>query len=275
MALSEANLQAQATWNNRACGTLSSSENLAAGTPETFERLAKRRYERDDPWVPLVLDFPSMKDKDVLEIGHGQGCDLIHAAMAGARVHGIDLTPNHHEICKRYFAAFNLPADLHLGNAGDVPFKSESMDLVYSLGVLHHTDNTVRCISEAYRVLKPGGTFKMALYHFWSLPHLWLVGSGILNGNLKRLGYRRLLSTIEGGADGVTIAPLVKLYSSRQVRTILSDFSKVEICIHGTGFSPYGFAYRRIPAFRQLIGSPVGKALERRWGWYVVATATK
>src|SRR5437773_1711250 len=81
----------------------------------------------------------------------------------------------------------------------------------------------VRCISEAYRVLKPGGIFKMALYHFWSLPHLWLLLSGIRNGNLKRLGYRRLLSTVEGGADGVSIAPLVKLYSSRVVRTILGD----------------------------------------------------
>jgi ubiquinone/menaquinone biosynthesis C-methylase UbiE len=268
MTLSAANLQAQATWNNRACGTLSAGENQAAGTLETFDRMAQRRYQRDDPWVPVVLDFPSMNGKEVLEIGHGQGCDLLHAAMAGANVHGIDLTPNHHEICKRYFAAKNLPVDLHLGNAGDLPFASESMDIVYSLGVLHHTDNTVRCISEAYRVLKPGGTFKMALYHFWSLPHLWLLLSGIRNGKLKRLGYGRLLSTVEGGADGVSIAPLVKLYSSRVVRTILSDFSNVEISIHG-------LAYSRIPVVGRFVPSSVGRALERRWGWYVVAVATK
>lgn len=268
MALSEANRQAQATWNNRACGTLSSSENLAAGTLETFDLMAQRRYERNDPWVPLVLDFPSMKGKEVLEIGHGQGCDLVHAAMAGGNVHGIDLALNHHQICQRYFAAKNLPVDLHLGNAGDLPFATESMDVVYSLGVLHHTDNTVRCIGEAYRVLKPGGTFKMALYHFWSLPHLWLLISGILNGNLRRLGYRRLLSTVECGADGVSIAPLVKLYSPRIVRTILSDFSKVDISIHG-------LAYRRIPVVGRFISPALGKALERRWGWYVVAVATK
>jgi ubiquinone/menaquinone biosynthesis C-methylase UbiE len=270
MVLSEANLQAQATWNNRACGTFSSSENEAAGTLETFQQLAQRRYQRDDPWVPRVLDFPSMKGKEVLEIGHGQGCDLLHAAMAGAQVHGIDLTPNHHNICKRYFNALDLPVDLHLGNAGDLPFASDSMDVVYSLGVLHHTDNTVRCISETYRVLKPGGTFKMALYHFWSLPHLWLLITGIRNGNLKRLGYRRLLSTVESGsgADGVVIAPLVKLYSSRQVRTILSDFSKVEISVHG-------LAYKRIPLVGRFLPGWVGQSLERRWGWYVVANATK
>ncbi|MDE2376696.1 class I SAM-dependent methyltransferase [Bradyrhizobium sp.] len=268
MALSEANLQAQATWNNRACGTLSESENEAAGTLETFNRLVERRYGRNDPWVPIVLDFPSMKGKEVLEIGHGQGCDLLHAAMAGGHVHGIDLTPNHHEICKRYFAALKRPVDLHLGNAGELPFASESMDIVYSLGVLHHTDNTVRCIGEAYRVLKPGGTFKIALYHFWSLPHLWLLMAGIIDGNLRRLGYRRLLSRIEGGADGVEISPLVKLYSARQLRTILGDFSNIDISIHG-------LAYDRIPLVGRFIPKWFGGAVERRWGWYVVANAKK
>lgn len=268
MPLSEANLQAQATWNNRACGTHSSSENAVAGARETFERLAERRYKHDDPWVVEVLDFPSMNGRNVLEIGHGQGCDLLHAALAGATVHGIDLTPNHHEICKRYFAALDLSADLHLGNAGDLPFASESMDLVYSLGVLHHTDNTVRCVSEAYRVLKPGGTFKMALYHFWSLPHLWWVAAGVLNGNLRKLGYKGLLSTIESGADGIEIAPLVKLYSSRQVRTILGDFTTVAVSVRG-------LAYDRIPLVGRFIPRAAGEMMERRWGWYVVAEAAK
>ena len=69
-------------------------------------------------------------------------------------------------------------------------------------------------------------------------------------------------------ADGVSIAPLVKLYSSRVVRPILGDFSKVEISIHG-------LAYKRIPVVGRFIPSSVGRALERRWGWYVVAVATK
>ena len=227
MAISEANLQAQATWNNRACGTLSSSENQAAGTLETFDRLTQRRYEgATTPGFRWCSNFPVHEGQGSTRERTRAGCDLLHAAMAGANVHGIDLTPNHHESCKRYFAAQNLPVDLHVGNAGDVPFGSETMDLVYSLGVLHHTDNTVRCISEAYRVLKPGGTFKMALYHFWSLPHLWWVAARrCWNGKfLRRLGHARLLSTIEGGADGITIAPLVCLYSSRIVRTILERF---------------------------------------------------
>ncbi|MGE0751915.1 MAG: class I SAM-dependent methyltransferase [Variibacter sp.] len=264
-----ANQQARATWNNRACGALTAEENAQAGTLPFFRQMAQRRYERDDPWVPAVLDFPSMAGKEVLEIGHGMGCDLVHAAKAGAHVHAVDLTPNHHEIAKKHFAANGLEADLRLCDASELPFASNTFDVVYSLGVLHHTDDTVRCISEAYRVLKPGGRFTIALYHFWSLPHLHLLLTrGILNGDLRRLGYRNLLSLVEGGADGVTIKPLVKLYSRRVLRTILADFSDVTISIHG-------LAYSRIPLVGPIVPEPVGRWLERRWGWYVVAQAIK
>ena len=264
-----ANEQAVATWNNRACGAASEEENAVAGSLAFFARMAERRYGRDDPWVPAVLDFPNMAGKQVLEIGHGMGCDLVHAAKAGATVHGVDLTPNHHEIAKKHFAANGLEADLRLCDASELPFASNSIDIVFSLGVLHHTNDTVRCISEAYRVLKPGGTFIMALYHFWSLPHLYLLlDRGVLHGDLRRLGYRNLLSTVEGGADGVTIKPLVKLYSPRVVRTILADFSETKIQIRG-------LAYERIPLVGRFVPPVVGKWLERHWGWYVVSHSIK
>jgi 2-polyprenyl-3-methyl-5-hydroxy-6-metoxy-1,4-benzoquinol methylase len=261
-----ANEQARAAWNNRACGALSDEENAAAGSLAFFQRMAERRYGRDDTWVPRVLDFPTMAGKEVLEIGHGMGCDLVHAATAGAVVHGVDLTPNHHEIAKKHFAANGLRADLRLCDASDLPFTSNSMDVIYSLGVLHHTDDTIRCISEAYRVLKPGGTLIISLYHFWSLTHLRLIMRGAANGKLRRLGYRRLLSTVESGADGVNIAPLVKLYDRRTVRAILADFSEVKIAIHGLD---------RMPVIGRPWPSLFGKFLEPRWGWYVIAHAVK
>src|SRR5262249_61514380 len=114
---SVANEHAIATWSNRACGALSHEENAAAGSLAFFCRLAARRYERDDPWVPRILNFPSMPGKEVLEIGHGMGCDLVHVAKAGGIVHGVDITPNHHEITKKHFAANGLRADLHLCDA--------------------------------------------------------------------------------------------------------------------------------------------------------------
>jgi ubiquinone/menaquinone biosynthesis C-methylase UbiE len=266
---SRANQQARLTWNNRACGALSPEENAEAGSLAFFDRMVQRRYGRDDPWVPEVLNFKNMAGKQVLEIGHGMGCDLVHAAKAGAIAHGVDLTPNHHEIAKKHLAANGLQADLHLCDASELPFDSNTMDIVYSLGVLHHTDDTIRCISEAYRVLKPGGSFIMSLYHSWSLNHLYLVlYRGIWHGDLRKLGYQGLLSTIEGGADGVTIKPLVKLYTRRVVRTILADFAE-------TKFRVCGLAYQRIPVVGPFLPPAAGRWLERRWGWYIVSHARK
>lgn len=227
-----------------------------------------RRYSEDDPWVPTVLNFPQLAGRDVLEIGHGMGCDLATAAQHGARVSGIDLTPRHHEICKAVLDRHGIEADLQLGNAGNLPFASQSQDVVYSLGVLHHTDNTEECVAEAHRVLRPGGTFIVALYHYWSLPHLWFVARGILNGDMRRIGYQGVLSKIEAGADGVVIRPLVKLYTRRSVRNLLRSFSRVDIGVHG-------LAYDRIPAIGRYLPSAFGRWLERRFGWYVVATAIK
>jgi SAM-dependent methyltransferase len=262
-----ANEQARATWNHRACGTESVEENQRAGSLAFFEQMARRRYAVDY-WVPALLDFPSMAGKHVLEIGHGMGCDLVHAAKAGAAAHGVELTPNHHDIAKRHFAANGLEADLRLCDASDLPFASNGFDVVYSLGVLHHTDDTIRCIGEAYRVLKPGGIFILSLYYFWSLNHLsLLLRQGVVQGGLKRLGYRNLLSLIEQGADGVTIAPLVKLYSRRQVRMILDDFRNVDVMIRGFN--------HRIPLVDRHTTPGLHAFIERRWGWYVVARAVK
>jgi ubiquinone/menaquinone biosynthesis C-methylase UbiE len=266
--LTEANRQAQATWNNQACGARSPEEGRAESELEPFWSMAARRYDRFDPWVPAVLDFPAMRDKQVLEIGHGMGCDLAHAAMAGAKTHGLDLTQNHHEIAKRYFAELSLEGDFRLGNAGSLPFADESMDIVYSLGVLHHTDNTIRCIGEAYRVLKPGGTLIFSMYHFWSIPHLYFLVYGAWKGHLRRLGYRRYMSTIERGADGVNIAPLVKLYTKRKLRTMLEDFASVEITVHGLDLTS-------IPIARSIVPNWGVRLLAKRWGWYLVARGLK
>ena len=41
--------------------------------------------------------------------------------------------------------------------SGDMPFNSDSLDLVTCLGVLHHIPNVSKVVDEFYRVLKPGG----------------------------------------------------------------------------------------------------------------------
>lgn len=263
-------LEAQKQWNATPCGTGDQLAPFAYGSREYFDEIRRSRYEDSDPWIPEVIDFSVAKDKRLLEIGHGLGTDLLTFCEAGAEVYGIDITEKHHELATRNFEVHGKQAVLKLCDAANIDFPANYFDVVYSMGVLLATPDTVRCVSEAYRVLKPGGLFILSLYYRYSAFHLFakLLYQGILRGDLRRLGYRGLMATVEHGADGITVKPLIKTFSRMQVRNILGDFSAVRIRVahlHGA----------HIPKVGRFIPPPIVKLLEPVLGWYVTAFAIK
>jgi hypothetical protein len=125
-------------------------------------------------------------------------------------------------------------------------------------------------VQEIRRVLRPGDKAVIALYHTWSLFHLYMVlVRGLLMGRLFRLGYSGLMATIEAGADGVTVKPYVKVYSRRETRMLLAQFEMARISVH----------HLELGRFRtSLLGrlaTPLVRLLEPLFGWYVVAEATR
>jgi len=71
---------------------------------------------------------------------------------------------------------FGLKSKLLVADAENLPFPDNYFDLVYSWGIIHHTPNTHVAAKEILRVLKPGGSFKVMIYHRYSLVGymLWL-----------------------------------------------------------------------------------------------------
>jgi 2-polyprenyl-3-methyl-5-hydroxy-6-metoxy-1,4-benzoquinol methylase len=264
--LTPANSAAVQQWTNRPCGALDGVDqvNLAY-----FESVERDRYEDYAPWMREFVNFSAYTGKKLLEVGVGQGTDLVQFARGGANVSGIDITPRHLELAARNFELRGLPANLQYATAAAIPFETDSFDVVYSFGVLHHTDNTVRCISECHRVLKPGGEFILGLYYTYSLFHAYtIVMNGILRGKLWRLGYSGLMASIESGADGVTIKPLVKTYSKRKLRNLLEDFKEVRFEVRHLTTGHFGRLRPWVP--RSLV-----ERAGRYVGWYIFARATK
>lgn len=261
---------AQAQWNRTPCGSGRYLDEYEPDTLEYFDAVRRSRYQVTDTWIPRMVDFTAARGGRVLEIGFGMGSDLLSWAEGGAEVHGIDITEEHVRLAQLNFALHGRNTNLKLCDAAKMDFPDDHFDVVYSNGVLHHTPDTVRCIGEAWRVLKPGGRLILALYHRWSAYHLitLLVYRGILRGELWRLGYDGLLSTIEYGADGIEQKPLVKLYSRRQLRHILGDFRDVQICVRHFLGTQLPLVGRLMPRFLERLIEPLG-------GWYVVAFATK
>ncbi len=67
-----------------------------------------------------------------------------------------------------------LVSDLSEGDAEKLPYDDASFDVVYSWGVIHHSPNTALAAREIIRVLRPGGSFRVMVYHTWSLVGLML-----------------------------------------------------------------------------------------------------
>ena len=166
-------------WDEAACGEelLLPSFDLAG-----FAVQAAERY-RLEPYIIPFAKFDGSADRKVLEIGLGLGADHERFATAGASLSGIDLTPRAVEITGKRLALQALESELRVGDAENLPYDANTFDLVYSWGVIHHSPDTGRAAQEILRVLKPGGEFRVMVYHTWSLVGLMLwIRYGLLRG---------------------------------------------------------------------------------------------
>ncbi|MCM3563621.1 class I SAM-dependent methyltransferase [Hydrogenophaga intermedia] len=256
----EARRGAQKQWNARACGELPGDKQSVA----YFDAVARDRYQQQ-PWMHEYFRYERFAGKHVLEIGIGQGTDMMQFAQVGAICHGVDITENHLKLTALNATLRGVEVDLHEADATRLPFADNSIDCVYSFGVLHHIPEIDQVVREIHRVLKPGGQVMIALYYKWSAFHLFwkLLANGLRNGWLFTKGYAGLLATIEEGADGVKVKPYVRLYSKATVRSLMKAFRTADVSVH----QPHEGHF-----WPAVLGRMVRRRLhwlEPRMGWYV------
>jgi ubiquinone/menaquinone biosynthesis C-methylase UbiE len=155
-------------WNRQSCDT----EHARSGkfTYDYFEQIEQWRYV-DQPFIHSFAQFTRYRGKRVLEVGFGAGTDFIQWLRAGAILSGVDLTEEALAHVSYRIQIYRLPAPetLKVADAENLPFEPNSFDLGYSWGVLHHTPNTEKALSELVRVVRPGGEIKVMLYNRYSL----------------------------------------------------------------------------------------------------------
>jgi ubiquinone/menaquinone biosynthesis C-methylase UbiE len=267
----DAKKQAVLCWTLAPCGP--AVPDLAPGSKEYFDQLVAGRREYA-PWMTEVLGYADSSGLDVLDVGSGQGIDVFEYASRGARPVGIDLTPRHVELARLHLAATGQPATFVEGDAENMPFPSESFDLVSSNGVLHHTPNMEAALAECMRVLRPGGTFTAVLYNRQSF-HYWItqvMGRGLLRRELFRTGSMGgvLSASVEAGSR-LGARPLVRVYSPREVRQMFdaAGFRSVEVFKRHfrPGDVPLTSRLRLPPGLLERLGTS--------GGWYVIGRGRK
>ena len=145
------------------------------------ERYLQWRFDQ----YPLFREFSGLygehDDEVVLDYGCGPGNDVVGFALySGARkVIGVDVSPAALDLAAQRVALHGIdPERVELVRTSDAQhelgIEDASVDHLSCQGVLHHTSDPESVLRELLRVLRPGATASVMVYHrdsvWW---HLW------------------------------------------------------------------------------------------------------
>ena len=250
------NEQVRKFWEKVPCGTEKAIVGeMSPGTLEWYEQVEEHRYQVE-PFIHSLAQFTRHHGQVILEVGVGAGTDHLQWARAGARCYGVDMTNAAINTTQERLAMYGFHSNLKQLDAELLPFPDGFFDLVYSWGVIHHSENPERIIAEIYRVLKPNGVFKGMLYGRYSLAtiRVWL-----RHALLMARPWRTLSEVLWNHVESVG----TKAYTVRELRVMFAVFKSAEI---RKILTPYDL--RRLPHwFRGLI--PNG------CGWFMTVVAKK
>jgi ubiquinone/menaquinone biosynthesis C-methylase UbiE len=268
------------------------------GSSEFFADVEAHRYSLE-PHIPEVVRFERWAGRDVLEAGCGIATDGSQFARAGARYTGVDFSPVAVELARRRFDLEGLSGRFVQGSVVELPCNDESFDLVYSHGVIHHVPETQQAVDEFYRVLRPGGTALVMVYHRGSLNYRFnilvlrrtLAALLLLPGGVEAIArvagetpellraHRHLLRRhglqyltdrglfLSNNTDGPG-NPLSKVYSRREARELFQRFADIRLQTRFLNLRVY-------PGGQRLAATRLARRLERRLGWFLYVEATK
>jgi SAM-dependent methyltransferase len=149
------------------------------------------------------------RGRRLLDAGVGAGRFAERAASKGAEVFGVDLTT----AIDAAYRNIGGRQGVHLIQADifALPFRSQTFDLAYSIGVLHHTPDPAAAFQHVADVVKPNGRFAVYLYSRYGISHR-------ASDVIRRLTTRLPLAVM--WAVSAAAVPLYYLYRIPVVGTI-------------------------------------------------------
>jgi SAM-dependent methyltransferase len=122
---------------------------------ERYGDVEQARWWDEYGEAPIVLDA---------------GCGASYSAveLIASRLHrvhyiGMDISASV-DVAAQRFAEQGLPGAFVQADLAQPPFTDGSVDVVFSEGVLHHTDSTEQALKRLARLLRPGGRFLFYVY---------------------------------------------------------------------------------------------------------------
>ena len=212
-------------------------------THVNYDRLAStynRRFgEGDDrsgttqALLNLVRDLGAALGRAprVLEVGCGTGKWLADLSPASPRLFGLDLSMGMlRQACQRPISLF-----LSRGQAERLPFPARSFDLVYCVNAIHHFDRPAAFVSEACRLLRPGGRLAAIGMDPHGRRESWYVYryfEGVYETDLRRFpSWAQIAGWMSAEGLAVECRVVDRIWSPKTGRAVLDDpFLRQESC---------------------------------------------
>lgn len=203
-----------------------------------------------------------------MELGCGIGTDSINFARAGAELTIIELSDRSLDICKKRFETYGLNARFILGNIehlSELLGDGETFDLIYSFGVIHHTENPKTVISQLAKFMHADSEIRIMLYSKISYKLFWLM----MENNVYNLAEMETL--IRLNSERQYGCPFTHTYSLKEVDELFSDFrltSKAHIFKYE--IEPYKRHEYVLDKYWKNVRPELVKALEDELGWHIL-----
>jgi ubiquinone/menaquinone biosynthesis C-methylase UbiE len=256
--LMDLNDEVRGYWEVEPCGT--SEEyigDIKKLTFEWFERIEQYRYSLE-PMIHAVAQFTRHHGEKILEIGVGAGTDHLQWARAGCQCYGVDLTDAAINTTRKRLEMYGFKSNLQRLNAESLPFPDGQFDVVYSWGVIHHSEFPENIIKEIRRVLKPGGIFLGMMYgrRSFVVLKLW-----IKYGLLRGTPWRSFSDLVWNHMESIG----TKAYTIKELREIFRAGGFEKFLAHSS-ITPYDTKY--FPPW-------LNKFFPNDWGWFIEIKAIK
>jgi 2-polyprenyl-6-hydroxyphenyl methylase/3-demethylubiquinone-9 3-methyltransferase len=146
-------------------------------------RLKYIRDQVDQHWQTDECSRTPLDGKTALDVGCGAGLLTEPLARLGAKVTGIDASPQVIAVAREHATAMRLEIDYRLG---DVQALEGEFDLVTSMEVIEHVADPSAFVKALAKRLAPGGLLVMSTPNATSLSRLMMITIGEGLGRIPR-----------------------------------------------------------------------------------------
>jgi ubiquinone/menaquinone biosynthesis C-methylase UbiE len=209
-------------WDKDPCGSTHVSPER--GTKEFF--LAIDRYFKTlYPYLDEFLDAKNLTGKRVMEIGLGSGYTLRQIAQNAKVAYGLDLSLETLRLNQSRAKHFGLDTHFIHASATKLPLPDECLDVVVSIGCIHHIPDIEQAIDEICRVLRPGGIFKGMVYNKNSYRyHVSIPLARRFSARWRGKTQGQCVNEMYDGSGN----PYGTVYSKKEMMQLLSGFTQIQ-----------------------------------------------